>query len=161
MAPKSDSHQRREHRFDNWPLSRRSILKSGAFTSGAVALLESTGRAAARRKGDDRFNPSVPVIDSHDPDPDPAIVLKTPDVPIRDWDVFGRYTVADHNPNYDPRGRVVIVAFESLLDSGWPKWRRAQPDTLFDEVTERGIKFHAFPQARLERGRPNQGSNGR
>lgn len=101
------------------------------------------------------------MIDSHDPDPDPAIVLKIPEVLIRDWDVFGRYTVADHHPNYDPKDRVVIVAFESLLESGWPEWRRAEPDMLFDGVTEQGIKFHAFPQARLERGRPNRGRNSR
>lgn len=119
--------------------------------------MAATGRAAARSSGNDGYRPPVPVTDREDPDPDTAIVLAGLDVPIREWRVFGTETVADHNPTYDPEDPVVIVAYEHLLDSGWPDWRRGKPATLFDGVVDRGIKFHAFPKSRLQKGRPNQG----
>lgn len=93
----------------------------------------------------------VPVVDGEDSDPDPAVVLLVLDVPISDWTVFGTETVADQNPTYDPEERVVVVAFEHLLDAGWPDWRTADASSRFDGVVTRGIKFHAFPQSRLER----------
>lgn len=154
MAPNS-GRQRSEIGKDEWPLSRRSVLKTGALTTGGVLSLQPTGAAAARPDGYDGFGPPDPVFDSEDPDPDAAVIIKSLDVPISDWTVFGSYTVADHNRSYESDERVVIIAFENLLDSEWPEWRQARPDTLFDGVTSRGIKFHAFPQPRLERGRPD------
>lgn len=140
-------------------VSRRNVLKTGAFAS--VLGASASGSVAARRSGRGNYRPPVPVVDREDPEPDPAIVIDGLDVPISDWTVFDSETVADQNPDYDPGGRVVIVAFERLLDAGWPDWRRAEPDALFDGVVERGIKFHAFPEARLHRGRPRGGGRGR
>lgn len=160
-SPNSGQHQSTARRADELPVSRRNVLKTGVLASGTVVLMEATGTAAARPDGNDGYRPPVPVTDSDDPDPDPAIVINWLDVPIRDWIVFGNETVADQNPTYDPEDRLVIVAFEHLLDSGWPDWRRANPATLFEGVVERGIKFHAFPEARLDKGRPNRGRNSR
>lgn len=101
------------------------------------------------------FRAGEAVLDSEDPDPDPAVVLAVFDVPISDWTVYGTETVAYQNPTYDHEQRVVVVAFERLLDEGWDGWRTTDPTSLFDGVVERGIKFHAFPQTRLERRRPN------
>lgn len=91
------------------------------------------------------------MVDSEDPEPDLAIVINVLDVPISDWIVYGRETVAEQNPAYDSTDRVVIVAFEHFLDQEWPDWRRNPPPQLFEGVVNRGIKFHAFPQERLER----------
>lgn len=160
-SPNAEQHQISRQWADECPVSRRSILKTGALAAGTAVIVEATGTAVARLDGTDGFRPPVPVTDSEDPDPDPTIVLAGFDVPIRDWTVFGTETVADHNPTYDPEDRVVVVAFEHLLDSGWPDWRRGKPFTLFDGVVERGIKFHAFPQTRLEKGRRTRGRNDR
>lgn len=159
-SPNAEQDQSTLRKATKWPISRRAVLKTGALTSGALTL-GTTGPAAAQRneKGDVRER--VPVIDSDDPDPDTAIVINVLDVPINDWNVYGNETVADQNPTYDPENQVVVVAFEHLLDAGWPEWRRANPDTLFDGVVDRGIKFHAFPKARLQRGRSNGDRNSR
>lgn len=142
--------------------SRRRILKAAGVASAALGLGGATGSAAARRSRKGRYTPGVPVIDRDDSNPDAAIVTNSLDVPIDDWTVFGDETVADQNKDeYDPDERVVIVAFEQLLDEGWPEWRRAKPDALFDGVVERGIKFHAFPKGRLQRGRPKGGGKNR
>lgn len=90
------------------------------------------------------------VVDTEDTDPDPAIVVKLPDTPIDDWIVYGSETVAYQNPAYDPLERMVVVVFEHLLDDGWNSWDRADRGALYDGVVNRGIKFHAFPHARLE-----------
>ena len=161
MSPNSKQHQSDPHELDDWPVSRRNILKTGALASGTAVILEATGTAAARVDGNDGFRPPVPVTDGEDANPDPAIVILGLDVPISDWIAFGTESVADQNPTYDPNDRVVIVAFEHFLDEGWPDWRQAKPTSLFDGVAERGIKFHAFPKSRLQHGRPNPGRNGR
>lgn len=133
--------------------SRRAILVTGAIASGTLAVGDVTGRSADRRGGKGAFPEGTLVVDGENPDSDPAIVIKSLDVPIRDWIVYSDETVAEHNPSYDPDDRVVIIAFVHLLEQGWPNWRRNPPYRLFDGVIERSIKFHAFPQARLERPR--------
>lgn len=135
------------------PLSRRTVLKTGALASGAVAAGRISGRAVAG-KGNGDFRARARVVDREDPAPDTAIVLAALDIPISHWIVYGDETVADQNPTYDSGQPVVIVSFEHHLDSGWPDWRRANPNTLFDDVIERGIKFYAFPRDRLDRRAP-------
>lgn len=149
-----------ERELTKWSVSRRAILTTGAIASGTLAVGEAVGRSAQIRAENARFPEGTRVVDGADPDPDPAIVINTLDVPISDWVVFGEETVADQNPTHDPLDRVVIVAFERLLDDGWPAWRRTPPKRLFDGVLERSIKFHAFPQNRLERWRSTGKNDG-
>lgn len=149
--PDSEAHRNIPKGTFERPVSRRTVL-TGALASGTLVFGPATGRAAAQRDGGS-LHPGVPVVDSEDPDPDPAIVIDHLDVPIGDWIVYGDETVADQNPSYDPEDPVVIVVFEHHLDSGWTGWRQARPGTLFDGVVTRGIKFHAFPRARLDRHR--------
>lgn len=153
--PNAERHWSTSQRITEWPVSRRAVLKTGGLASGALVLGSATGQATAGRNDEGRFRERAPVIDSEDPDPDAAIVINVPDVQINDWIVYGSETVADQNPDYNPGDQVVIVAFKHLLDSGWPNWLQAKSDALFDGVVARGIKFHAFPQARLERLRSN------
>lgn len=154
-APHSDQNWRPLDDELEWRLSRRTVLKTGGLASGTLGLGSKIEPAAARREDEGRFSEGVPVIDREDPDPDTAIVINVLDVPISEWIVFGSETVADHNPTYDSDDQVVIVTFDHRLDSGWSDWRRARPATLFDGVVSRGIKFHAFPRARLDRRRSN------
>lgn len=158
MTPSDpDQHQGREGGKAKWSFSRRVLLKTGAIASGTLAVGDVTGRSADRRGVKGTFPEGTQVVDGEDPDPDPAIVISSLDVPISDWNVYSDETVADHNPTYNPKDRVVIIAFEHLLDEGWPNWRRNPPNRLFDGVVERSIKFHAFPHARLERPRSTGG----
>lgn len=151
MNPPNADHRRTSSETPtDWPVSRRAVLKTSGLASGTLLLGTETGQVAAKHDGRRQFNEGVPVVDGDDPDPDRAIVINALDVPIRDWTVYGTETVADHNPSYDAEDRVVVVAFEHRLDSNWPTWRRRNPDALFDGVVDRGIKFHAFPGARLE-----------
>lgn len=102
-------------------------------------------------RGDQAIAPGEVVSDGEDGSPDLAVVLATPDAAIDDWVVYADETVADHNPNRDPAEPVVVVGYEHLLDAGWPEWKEAPADGLFDEAVERGVKFHAFPRSRLAR----------
>ena len=97
-----------------------------------------------------RFKPGDYVLDSEDDDADPAVVIHALDVPIDDWTVHGEQTVADQNPTYSETEPVVIVTYEDRLEKHWESWANREPEDLFDEVTDRGIKFHAFPASRLE-----------
>ena len=96
------------------------------------------------------FEPGDYVLDSEDDDADPAVVIHALDVPIDDWTVHGEQTVADQNPDYSETEPVVIVTYEDRLEKHWESWANREPEDLFDEVTDRGIKFHAFPASRLE-----------
>ncbi len=98
----------------------------------------------------ERFNAGDYVLDREDPEADPAVVIHARDIPIDDWVVYAEETVEDQNPDYEPDEPVVIVVYEHLLDAEWESWTEADAEELFDEVTERSIKFHAFPESRLE-----------
>lgn len=147
------------HLHSGWPDWRRA--KSGELFEGVVErgikfyAFPRSRLDKTRSKRGGSFSPGAGVIDTDDSNPDPAVILALLDVPISDWIVYGNETVADHNPDYDPDEPVVIVAYEDRLHSGWPNWRGAESDTLFDGVVERGIKFHAFPRSRLDRRRSN------
>lgn len=156
-SPNSDQHRGKDRERAKRSFSRRAFLMTGAIASGTLAIGDVTGRSADRREGKGGFPEGTPVVDGEDPDPDPAIVINSLNVPISDWVVYSDETVADHNPTYDPEDRVVIIAFEDILEQGWPNWRRNPPHRLFDGVVDRSIKFHAFPQARLERPRSTGG----
>lgn len=162
MTPQnSDQDRRRVRGRSKRPVSRRDVLKTGLLAPGPLAVGTAAGsRRSGRGGGNARFQEGNTVLDGDDPDPDPAIVVNTLEVPITDWTVFGSETVADHNPSYDPSEQVVIVAYEDRLEAGWPDWRRTRPDALFDGVVARGIKFHAFPRTRLQRTR-NRGCSPR
>jgi hypothetical protein len=152
-SPNADDH--RDEREDiHLPVSRRTLLQTGALASATVMPVSASGRAASKPKNKGKLGPGDAVIDREDSDPDAAVVLDLLDVPISDWNVFGNETVADQNPRYNPKKSVVIVAFESHLDAGWPDWGQAESNFLFEGVMERGIKFHAFPRTRLRRSRP-------
>lgn len=103
------------------------------------------------RAPDPALGPGEYVSDLADPRPDLAVVLATPGARLDDWVVYREETVADHNPDRDPGEPVVLVAFVSLLDAGWPNWRGADAAALFDEAVARAVKFHAFPRSRLAR----------
>lgn len=79
-----------------------------------------------------------------------AVVVLTPDMTITDWDVDDETTVADMNPEYDEDASVAIVAYVDDLDEWWDGWRDVETDELFDEIADRGHKFYAFPEPRLE-----------
>lgn len=100
---------------------------------------------------DPGLRPGEYVTDATSDVPDLAVTLALPGAPIDDWLVYGEETVADHNPANDPTEPVVIVAYERLLDEGWPDWRAAPTGSLFDGTVARGVKFHAFPRSRLAR----------
>lgn len=150
-----------ESGWSDWRRSRPQALFDGVVERGIkfYAFPKSRlERQPRRRTGG--FNPRAFVIDREVPAPETAVVLATPGAAIDDWLVYGDETVADHNPAYNPADPVVIVAFEHLLDDGWPDWRRTNPNALFDGVVDRGIKFHAFPQSRLDRSRGNGATRG-
>ncbi len=84
-----------------------------------------------------------------DADPQTAVVLKTPDKTISEWEVGNGYTVADNNPDYDPDEPVVVVAFKKDLNDRWPDWTDTDPDDLYPEACDNGVKWYAFPESRL------------
>lgn len=151
-SPNADDH-RDDREGSQLPVSRRTLVMTGAFATAPMVPVGATGRAAGKPGKNGRLALGDSVIDREDSNPDTGVVLALLDVPINDWNVYGNETVADQNPRYNPRKPVAIVAFESHLDSGWSNWRQADSNSLFEGVVDRGIKFHAFPRTRLLRSR--------
>lgn len=93
------------------------------------------------------------VIDTEDDDPDLAVVVQRPDVPIESvvvGDEDEKRTVAEDNPQYEPTEPAVKVVFvESGLDTHWEDWTDAPPDRLYAGAQNNGVKIYTFPQSRL------------
>ncbi len=79
-----------------------------------------------------------------------AIVISKPGVSAENWEVNEEETVLDKNPDYPAEDEVVIVVFVEDLDEWWDDWREYTPDDFFKEIKQRGHKFYAFPESRLE-----------
>ncbi|HKJ59517.1 MAG TPA: hypothetical protein VKA37_09815, partial [Halobacteriales archaeon] len=92
-------------------------------------------------------------VDREADTPQTAIVLREAEENADEWIVYQDETVAHQNRMYDYADDepVVLVAYEEILDENWEYWRAADPRDLFHGVLSRGIKFHAFPEARLRR----------
>lgn len=101
--------------------------------------------------GVSRFEPGGLVHDRDDPDEQPAVVLTEVRERADEWIVYGDETVHDQNPDYSAHDQVVVVAFRSVLVSGLDDWESIPAEDLFDTVVEESVKFHAFPEGRLER----------
>lgn len=127
-------------------LNRRRILEIAGLTG--IGAVGSFGVGAHRRSA--RADPGIHlgsrVIDLEDSNPDTAIVIKIPEIPIDEWWVDDEATVADHNPTYPIDDRVVIVGFENQLFDGWSE---PSSDQLFRAVVDRKIKYYSFPVSRL------------
>lgn len=89
------------------------------------------------------------VVDRDDPDPNPAVVVNTPDVPASDWYVGGRGTLATDNPDYPSDAQTVIVVFRDDLADVRPYYCGTSPLKL--QPLEQETRIYAFPAPRLER----------
>lgn len=132
----------------NSTAKRREFIEGAGLASLAAGVM--VGDAAKQLLGG--FEPQLPlgsfVVDVEAAQPDRAVVIRTPDIPIAEWGVGNGRTVAHDNPGYDPSEPVVIVAFADHLFDGW---QRLSPAGLFGAVCDAGIKFYAFPASRLAR----------
>ncbi|MDY6776005.1 MAG: hypothetical protein SV253_08025 [Halobacteria archaeon] len=112
-----------------------------------------TRRDTDTEESDRVLKPGELVVDSEGTD-DEAVVLHTPEMTVDEWEVTDSETVADHNPEYSEDENVVIAAFvEGDGVTGmeeWDGWRDTNPYSLFDGAVEKGVKFYAFPESRLE-----------
>ena len=99
------------------------------------------------------LQPGDRVVDREAAEPQAAVVIKLADETAEEWTVYGDETVDFQNREYDyaPGEQVVLVSYETILDENWEYWEAADPDDLFYEVLTRSIKFHAFPEGRLQR----------
>lgn len=97
------------------------------------------------------------VIDKEADDTDHVVIL-TPDATLTDWYVDKQkdLTVAHQNPDYENDQKVVVTAIIDMLEEQFPEWKETESTELFDEITDRGIKFYAFPKKRLKRHGLNQ-----
>ena len=99
------------------------------------------------------LQPGDRVVDREAAEPQAAVVIKLADETAEEWTVYGDETVDFQNRDYDYASgeQVVLVSYETILDENWEYWEAADPDDLFYEVLTRSIKFHAFPEGRLQR----------
>lgn len=128
-----------------------TVSQTTAFLPHLEAMVTGRRPFGDTVTADPDLKPGEYVSDREDPNPDLAVVLATPDIPIVDWLVYGEETVADHNPDHDLNDPVVIIAYERLLEDDWPEWHVQPVSTRFAETVDRGVKFHAFPRSRLAR----------
>lgn len=90
------------------------------------------------------------VLDSDDDDPDPAVVVNSPDATAEEWDVDGEHTVATFpgNREYPDAAPVVVVVFADVLRDTVGEYAGEEPLGLSD-LSDRGVPFYAFPAPRL------------
>jgi len=93
------------------------------------------------------------VADREDTDPDPAVVVNKPPVAAEEWNVSytsegEAVTVADENPEYDPKSEVLIVVFHADLVETHPDWSRSEGSL---PLADAECKTYAFPPERLRK----------
>lgn len=100
----------------------------------------------------DDFQIGMRVLDSEDPDPDPAVVINLPPATIRTWGAYyddgNEVTVAEDNPDYDPYSRVVVTAFERSITGYEPGWDPEDDEPI--KLDDTALPSYSFPPDRLE-----------
>lgn len=93
------------------------------------------------------------VIDTDDDDPDLAVVVHRPGVPIDEIVIRAggeARSVAADNPAYAADDPAVVVAFvESGLTQAWPDWLDHRAEGLYAGAQNHHITLYTFPEGRL------------
>lgn len=90
------------------------------------------------------------VHDRDDDDPSDAIVVNTPDISAKDWDIPRLdKTLAEDNPDYPENAATVVVVYEDDLNTYLPAWGREYPVPI-TQLNKVGVYYYAFPAPRLE-----------
>jgi ParB family chromosome partitioning protein len=76
------------------------------------------------------------------------VVVSRISAAAEDWNIPGRGTLAEDNPDYPADDRVIIVVFQDTLFESYPYYSGIKPLAL-SELNENGVKFYSFPESRL------------
>lgn len=99
-----------------------------------------------------QFELGMTVHDRHSPSPDDAVVVNLPDIPINKFIAYHdgnrKVTVAEDNPSYDPKQKVVVVVYQNVLDNFGGEYTGESPIS-FDALSRNNIPYYGFPPARL------------
>jgi ribonuclease HI len=87
--------------------------------------------------------------DTSQPIEDTAIVIGISNKPANKYEVKPEVTVKDLNPKYPADDRVILVVFESHLESIIPNWAFLSSKELTQKVMRRDVKTYAYPESRL------------
>lgn len=87
------------------------------------------------------------VMDKESDTSGPVVVSRI-SMPAEEWQVPGRGTLAEDNPDYPSDDRVIIVLFQDTLSESYPYYSGVKPLALTD-LNERGVKYYAFPESRV------------
>lgn len=98
---------------------------------------------------DDRFNLNLGdvVMDRETDTSGPVVVSRIP-TSVEDWNIPGRGTLADDNPDYPAADHVINVVFQDTLFESYPYYSGIKPLALSD-LNENGVQFYSFPESRL------------
>lgn len=88
------------------------------------------------------------VIDRDGASSDEAVVVNLPSAEATEWNVPGRETVADDNPDYPPDEHIAIAVYKPWLEESYFYYSGVRPLPL-SELAERGVPHYAFPRSRL------------
>jgi ParB family chromosome partitioning protein len=92
------------------------------------------------------------VIDRNDENPDVAVVINTPPVEAREWNIESRdITLAKDNPDYPEDSQVINIIYREELERHYPYYTGGRPLELAEIKWKSGIKFYAFPRPRLKK----------
>lgn len=90
------------------------------------------------------------VGDSDTSETDSAIVIGISNKPANKYEIKSTgETVKDMNQQYPSDDRVIIVTFESHLESIIPNWAFLTSRELTQKVMSRDVKTYAYPESRL------------
>lgn len=101
------------------------------------------------RWDDSPFFPGDIVLDKDNPG-DEAVVINLPNKQAHEWDVPGRGSLAEDNPEYPDDDDVVVILFQKRLREEFPYYSGVKPLDL-SEISTQGISHYAFPASRLEK----------
>lgn len=100
---------------------------------------------------DDRLLGAI-VEDSHDDEPDQAVVVSIPGILCDEWEANDEHTVATYpgNEEYPDDAPVVVVVFKDELEAAGYGDYEGEHALDLSELAEQSVPYFAFPPQRLE-----------
>ncbi|MDQ2052945.1 ParB/RepB/Spo0J family partition protein [Natronolimnohabitans sp. A-GB9] len=89
------------------------------------------------------------IVEDRDGTSSRGVVVNYPPIPAHDWQVHGRGTLAEDNPDYPEDDRTAVVLFENTLEEHYPEYTGYEGIPMA-QINADGVPYYAFPESRLE-----------
>lgn len=91
------------------------------------------------------------VQDHHNEFQGEYVVINRGRMTISDWELEQGDTIADLNPEYPAKMKVINIVNKSKLDEKLEGWEDMPPNDIYPKIKDEGIKWVNLPEHRLEK----------